>query len=131
FHSLPREEAARLTLLSARPGVPLVVHRAGRRAVGTGRPGGERRAYLLGDAPGPPRGVDERVARPGARPVPADAAAGDLTHPPPGGEALGQARPVLPQAALRSRGGVGAVTELLREIPAPPGVGGRFAERLV
>ena len=49
--------------------------------------------------------------------------------PPPGGEALAEARAVLPDA-VRARRGIGeAVTEVLRELPAGRRIGARFAER--
>ena len=63
-------------------------------------------------------------------PLSADAVAGDRPDPLPGGEALAEARAVLPQAAVRARRGIGeTVTEVLRELPAGRRVGAGLAER--
>ena len=47
--------------------------------------------------------ADQRVARPGARPLPADAAARDRPHPLQAAAALAEAGAVHPQAAVRAR----------------------------
>ena len=71
-----------------------------------------------------------REPRRRAAPLSTDAAAGDSPDPPSSGEALAEARAVLPQAAVRARRGIGeTVTEVLRELPAGRRIGARLAER--
>src|SRR4029079_2371183 len=124
-----RQEAPRFAVLRPRPDLPVVALRGRRAACRAHRRQRGQRAAVLRHAQRAPAASDRRDPRPRAAPLPADAAAGDRPDPPPGREALAEARAVLPQAAVRARRGIGeTVTEALRELPTGRRFGARLAE---
>ncbi len=114
-----RQAPARLPLHGPRAAVPLPLLRAQRERV---RPHRGARGRAPG-APRRPRLPATRADQPRARPLlpalPAHACAGDRADPLAGAQALGQAHPVPPQAAVRAREGIGAnVSVAIRRPPA-------------
>ena len=117
-----RQAPPRLAVLRARPALRVRVLGAGRRGLGADpRARGRRRtAAARPSSHGRRRELTNATLAPLARPLPADAAAGDRAHPLAGAQALAQARPVPPQAALRAGEGIGADVSVERRFAREP-----------
>ena len=113
-----RQAVARLAVHGPRSAVPLRVLRAGGDGVRPHRGPSGRPHAASRRSRRPAARADEPRGRALPRPLSAHAAPGDGAHPLERGQALGQARAVPPQAAVRARDGARCSNDHRRSRPA-------------